>query len=99
MPKDEHGMPSHFPGEKLPWFSHAGEDGYVVVDNEGERVLTICDSETDVVKTILHAANYIMLCREIVRRLAENEEMRSDEWVRLIVDAKELWAKMKGGEE
>lgn len=33
---------------------------------------------------------------DIVRRLAENEEMTADQWVHLIVNAKELWAEMKG---
>lgn len=73
----------------LPWIIDDSplQPGKIRGDSEAIPKLLLPDRERD------------KKCREIVRRLAENEEMRADEWVRLIVDAKELWAKMKGGEE
>ena len=98
--KDEHGMPGFHPEEKFPWCFHGGDEGYHVYDADGGDVCHITDTEREVVENMVHASNWIIPCREIVRRLAEYYESYG---LPLILgdDAAKLWADMqrdaKGG--
>ena len=90
---DEHGLPVPEQSSPLPWRQF---DTYEVVDaNDNEVVcvvrkafITSRDCEYAV-----HAANWIIPCREIVRRLAEwvVDDPASDNLASIATDAAKLW--------
>ena len=84
------------PWEEARWWL---EQCRASTDVATKRQIAFVDHLNDEINRLTKRVANLEKASEIVRRLAENEEMSADEWVRLIVDAKELWAKMKGGEE
>lgn len=104
---DEHGMPVPHKSSPLPWKQL---DTYEMVDANKDEV--VCAVRKGFVtnadcKFSVHAANWIIPCREIVRQLAEaavKEVSPEAAYKRIAYDAAELWAKMQedakgGGDE
>lgn len=90
--KDEHGMPLPDAGSWLPW-SNEGDE--ILSENETNVTALMYHDDADF---IVHAANHIIACREIVRRLIEWHFGPLDKHVSLcdiVADAKKLWAKMQ----
>lgn len=87
---DEHGMP--LPDERL--LPVAIGDCGQVTDRDGEEIELWVDPEF-----FVHAANWIVPCREIVRRLAFSKLSLEGEIWDLRMDAANLWAEMKGIDE
>ena len=86
-------MPLPSETNPLPWKIDEADE-FDLCNSTGSLVVFQV-STTDDTEFIIHAANRIIECRDIVRRLAENEEKTLDQWVSIYEDAKELWAKMK----
>ena len=89
---DEHGMP--VPPEEIPMPLWIDREQFVdtVRDKHDEEV-----NLWDMPEFFVHAANHIISCREIVRRLAESKSVQ--DLLAIASDAEKLWAKMqaKGG--
>lgn len=101
MARDKHGMPVPDENIQLPWISDScrginGKARYVAVSTLDAFF------DRDSRDFAVHAANWIILCREIVRRLAEPQALSLNEMEIIIQDAAKLWAKMqedaKGGD-
>ena len=100
MASDEHGMPVPDQSSPLPWERF---DSYGIVDANGDEVVCVVRKAfiaTADCKFAVHAANNIIECRDIVRRLAEPGAVE----IRVVVeqiaaDAARLWAKMKAESE
>jgi hypothetical protein len=91
---DEHKMPLPSKNRPLPWIV---SDYFNVQDNSSRLVVYECATTADA-DFIVHAANYIIPCREIVRRLLEWHNGPIDKHVSLYDianDAEKLWAKMR----
>ena len=107
MSRDEHGMPIPSKLTVLPVriadmmsecdrYSH----GEVVIDsseNESEVVGLYAFGSREDMEFFVHAANWIIPCREIVRRLAEPDNLSLSEMEAVIRDATILWSKMLKG--
>ena len=68
---DEHGLPVPEQSSPLPWRQF---DTYEVVDANGNEVVCVVRKAFITARDCeyaVHAANWIIPCREIVRRLAE----------------------------
>ena len=106
MSRDEHGMPIPSKLTVLPVriadmmsecdrYSH----GEVVIDsseNESEVVGLYAFGSREDMEFFVHAANWIIPCREIVRGLAELGSIGDRALMyQLVTDAANLWAKMQ----
>lgn len=100
---DEYGMP--VPGDEnpLPW-RMCGL--FEIMSSNETYVSELGESLGDIdVEFIVHAANWIIPCREIVRRLAEwcLDDPAAGSYSEIAEDAARLWAKMredvKGGDQ
>lgn len=88
MSRDEHGMP--LPDERL--LPVAIGDCGQVTDRDGEEIELWVDPEF-----FVHAANWIVPCRDIVRRLADGGTIGDKALMyQLVTDAANLWDEMKG---
>lgn len=104
--KDEHGMPLPGDASPLPWSRNNERDLQAderrIDDYDGVRVAGVWDD--DDCEFIVHAANHIIPCRDIVRRLAEwiKSDLVSD-FDEIALDAVKLWDEMQrekgGGDE
>lgn len=96
--KDEHGMPMPDAGSWLPW-SNEGDE--IISENESNVTALMYPEDADF---IVHAANHIIPCRDIVRRLArwQHGGMSSGNINDIAADAALIWAEMqreaKGGQ-
>lgn len=86
MSRDEHGMP--LPDERL--LPVAIGDCGQVTDRDGEEIELWVDPEF-----FVHAANWIVPCRDIVRELAE---CHPSDWDMVATKAKKLWDEMLKGD-
>lgn len=89
---DEHGMP--VPTEQIPTPLWIDREQFVdtVRDKHDEEV-----NLWDMPEFFVHAANWIVPCREIVRRLAELGSIGDRALMyQLVEDAAKLWDEMKG---
>lgn len=106
---DEHGMPvptyAHGPFRVIPNDETAHDEAFLIVDGESNVINPIW--QKDVGEFFAHASNWIIPCREIVRRLAETMNAASsgdfeEKAYEVATDAAKLWAKMqeaaKGGD-
>lgn len=101
--RDGFGMPVPDKSSPLPWKQF---DAYEIVDANCDEVVCVVRkafvTNADC-KFSVHAANWIIPCREIVLRLAEWSEGEGfwDDWEGIATDAAKLWNKMqedaKGG--
>jgi len=97
---DEHGMPvptyAHGPFRVIPNDETAHDEAFLIVDGESNVINPIW--QKDVGEFFAHASNWIIPCREIVRRLAELNNATvvcSQAIITLMDDAAKLWAKMQ----
>lgn len=94
--KDEHGMPLLSEETPLPWKVERDER---ISDRCGCKVEADLDGFPETLHFIVHAANWIIPCRDIVRRLATYTNER--QLFVLVEDAQKLWDEMqreaKGG--
>lgn len=91
---DEHGMPVPSDESPLPW----AQNGVGGIDSLYYR--RVCDfeafSDSKNRDFTIHAANWIIPCREIVRRLADGGTIGDKALMyQLWEDAARLWAKMQ----
>jgi len=97
---DEHGMPvpiyAHGPFKMIPNEGLSYQEMYLIVDGENNVICPI--SEPDVGEFFAHAANNIVECRDLVRRLAE-KYARAVAYGTIVTpemsDASKLWTKMQ----
>ena len=98
MANDEHGMPVPSEDRPLPWDFCDNRDSWKERDGLDLREFW---AELDDAEFAKHAANNIIECREIVRRLAEHyktepsETFCGNKLYRICDDAARLWAKMQ----
>lgn len=102
MARDEHGMPVPHEESPLPWREHSGG---IEADDESWVLEDEFLADQDLHFSI-HAANWIIPCREIVRRLADFDcymDIQESDVRGIIADAANLWAEMqrdaKGGDQ
>lgn len=95
---DEHGMP--VPPEHTPiplWIEH--ERFTDTVRDADDQEVNLWDSP----EFFVHAANWIVPCREIVRRLGKPQALSLAEMEAIMLDAANLWSEMqedvKGGDD
>lgn len=104
MARDEHGLPVPGEASPLPWSANEERDEQVnerrIDDHDGVRVAGVWDDDDN--RFMVHSANWIIPCREIVRRLSVwyDESGKPGGSVSFNVievsrDAAKLWADMQ----
>ena len=95
---DEHGMPLPSDDNPVPW-RMCGL--FEIMSSNETYVSELGESLGDIdAEFIVHAANWIIPCREIVRRLAEattKEVNPAESYRRIGYEAAKLWIQMQKG--
>lgn len=96
MSRDEHGMPLPSDESPLPW-RLCGL--FEIMSSSETYVAELGESLGDIdAEFIVHAANWIIPCRDIVRRMAEattKEVSPAESYRKIGYEATKLWLKMK----
>jgi len=99
MIRDDNGIAAPHEMDPLPW--KYNQDIAAIVEKRGDVAIMAQTTSQCTCEFAVHAANYHAQLADIVRRLAEpNENAGIVGLIRIIEDARNLWAEMmqEGGE-